>query len=87
MMFAPWCPVASSGAFSAEIWVIFQADKTRKHTDSLSRKTDGSVEKRKVKEGGPCCIALARIRGVGWGGGKVELGVGGGGEVNVPHFS
>lgn len=27
-LFAPWCPVASNEAFSAEIRVIFQADKT-----------------------------------------------------------
>lgn len=36
----------------------------------------GLGRKRTVKEGGPCCIALARIRGGD-----------GGEEVNIPHFS
>lgn len=68
IMFAPWCPVASDGAFSAEIWLIFQADKAPASTPtaSLGRRMGQWRKKKRVKEGGPRCIELTRIR-VGWG--------------------
>lgn len=61
--------------FQLRFGSFFKLIRPCKHPDSPSRKTDGPVEKKKVEEGGPCCIALDPG---GWRRG---------GEVNVPHIS